>query len=169
MTATSWRFIFLNITNIDALRKSWVHQLAIRVPNDTRPGNGYGMVTYPLPKYPQGRSTSSDATVDSETPRDRLATRTFAVVRTEPDENPWDLGWRRNWTSIMGHNLIDWLLPIHGSPCAIHDSMVSDYEMGQLIRTLRERHGLRDPNRPSGEVEMQEYRASGHRQRIEDP
>ncbi|OLN86070.1 Palmitoyltransferase PFA5 [Colletotrichum chlorophyti] len=162
MTATSWRFIFLNITNIDALRKSWVHQLAIRVPGDTRPGNNYGMITYPLPRYSQGGHTSSEATVDSETPRDRLATRVFAIVRTEPDENPWDLGWRRNWTSVMGHSLFDWLLPIRESPCANHDSMESDYEMGPVLHALRERYGLRDPNQPSSEVEMQEVRSSGH-------
>ncbi|KAK1730171.1 hypothetical protein CaCOL14_007936 [Colletotrichum acutatum] len=160
MTATSWRFILLNITNIDALRKSWVHQLAIRVPNGTRPGNSYGLITYPLPKYPQGIPTSSDATVDSETPRDRLATRTFAIVRTEPDENPWDLGYARNWTSIMGYSLIDWLLPIRGSPCVNHDSMESDYEMGPLIQRLRERHSLPDPNGSSGGMEMQELRDS---------
>ncbi|TDZ15477.1 Palmitoyltransferase PFA5 [Colletotrichum orbiculare MAFF 240422] len=160
MTATSWRFIFLNITNIDALRKSWVHQLAIRVPSDTPPGPGYGLITYPLPKYPPGASTSSNATVDSTSPRDRLATRVFAIVMTEKDENPWDLGWRRNWTSIMGHSLIDWLLPIRGSPCAVHDSMESDYEMGPLLQTLRERHRLRNPNQPSEWVEMQEVRAS---------
>nr|XP_036580870.1 palmitoyltransferase pfa5 [Colletotrichum truncatum]KAF6788942.1 palmitoyltransferase pfa5 [Colletotrichum truncatum] len=162
MTATSWRFIFLNITNIDALRKSWTHQLALRVPNNTVSGSGYGIVTYPLPKYPQGVPTSSDGTVDSTSPRDRLATRVFAVVSTEPDENPWDLGWRRNWTSVMGNSLIDWLLPIRGSPCAIHDSMHSDYEMGPVLQALRARHGLRDPNQPSNEVEMQELRVSSH-------
>ncbi|KAI8304816.1 Palmitoyltransferase PFA5 [Colletotrichum sp. SAR11_59] len=160
MTATSWRFILLNITNIDALRKSWVHQLAIRVPNDTGPGNGYGIVTYPLPKYPQGAHESSDATVDSESPRDRLATRVFAIVSTDPDENPWDLGWRRNWTSVMGYSLIDWLLPIRGSPCAVHDSMESDYEMGPVVQVLRERYGLRDPSQPASQVEMQEIRPS---------
>ncbi|CAI0649141.1 unnamed protein product [Colletotrichum noveboracense] len=160
MTATSWRFILLNITNIDALRKSWVHQLAIRVPNDTGPGNGYGIVTYPLPKYPRGAHESSDATVDSESPRDRLATRVFAIVSTDPDENPWDLGWRRNWTSVMGYSLIDWLLPIRGSPCAVHDSMESDYEMGPVVQVLRERYGLRDPNQPASQVEMQEIRPS---------
>ncbi|KAF6844282.1 palmitoyltransferase pfa5 [Colletotrichum musicola] len=159
MTATSWRFIFLNITNIDALKKGWVHQLAIQVPNDTRPGEGHGIVTYPLPKYPEGVPASSDATVDSETPRDRMATRVFAVVSTLPDENPWDLGWRRNWTSVMGYSLLDWLLPIRGSPCAVHDNMDSLYEMGPVLQDLRERHGLRDPNQPAGEVEMQELRA----------
>lgn len=152
----------MNITNIDALKKSWTYQLAIRVPNDTRPGTGYGIRTYPLPKYPQGVNASSDATVDSETPRDRLAIRTFAIVTTEPDENPWDLGWRRNWAAVMGHSLVDWLLPIHGSPCAIHDDMESDYEIGPLLQTLRERHGLRDPSQPSDGIEMQEVGAAGH-------
>ncbi|KAJ0296157.1 hypothetical protein COL516b_011909 [Colletotrichum fioriniae] len=139
-----------------------VSETSIRVPNGTRPGNSYGLITYPLPKYPQGIPTSSDATVDSETPRDRLATRTFAIVRTEPDENPWDLGYARNWTSIMGYTLIDWLLPIRGSPCANHDSMESDYEMGPLVQRLRERHGLPDPNGSSSGREMQELRDSDH-------
>ncbi|KAK1580333.1 DHHC zinc finger domain-containing protein [Colletotrichum navitas] len=162
MTATSWRFIFLNITNIDALRKSWVHQLAIRVPNGTRPGNRYGTITYPLPNSSREVPIFSNATTDSETPRDRLATRTFAIVRTEPDENPWDLGYTRNWISVMGYSWLDWLLPIRGSPCANHESMESDYEMGSLIQTLRERYGLTDPDQPSREMEMQEMRSGGH-------
>ncbi|KAG4304107.1 hypothetical protein PORY_002471 [Pneumocystis oryctolagi] len=39
-----------------------------------------------------------------------------ANVTTNPGEHPWDLGWKRNWCSVMGRSWWDWLFPIRGSP-----------------------------------------------------
>lgn len=140
------RYILLNLTTIDYLKaKSVVHQLAIRVPQGTPPGQNYNVITYPLPQSANGPNPAGQTTTTTDeflSPRDQLATRTYAIVRTEMGENPWDLGYYRNWTSVMGDNLIDWLLPFNESPCAIYNNNESFYEMGPLYQELRTRFGL---------------------------
>lgn len=136
MTLTSARYILINLTNIDYLKsKNVVHQLAIRVPRGTSAGQDYHLITYPLPASKTSRQTASSL-------RDQLATRTFAVVKTEMGENPWDLGYYRNWKSVMGDNIIDWLLPFNESPCTKYETNESFYEMGPLYHQLRARFGL---------------------------
>ncbi|CAK7201370.1 Palmitoyltransferase pfa5 [Sporothrix eucalyptigena] len=66
--------------------------------------------------------------------RDLLAYRTFAIVPVRKGMNVWNLGWRGNWKSVMGTNVIDWLLPIHGSPCCEHDSTDSFYPLNPEFR-----------------------------------
>ena len=141
MTLTSMRYILINLTTVDYLKsKNVVHQLAIRVPQGTPSGQNYNVITYPLPNSTNGSEIGS--------PRDQLATRTFAIVRTEMGENPWDLGYYRNWKSVMGDNLIDWLFPFNESPCAKHEDNESFYELGPLYHQLRVRFGL--PEVPAG-------------------
>lgn len=157
MTATSMRYILVNLTTVDYLKsKNVVHQLAIRVPHGTPPGQNYTIITYPLPKPTNG----ADPTGRNESPssRDQLATRTFAIVKTEMGENPWDLGFYRNWKSVMGSNPIDWLLPLNQSPCAKHEDNESFYEMGPLYHTLRARFGLPEvtTTKKKGTAEMSE-------------
>lgn len=152
------RYILLNLTTVDYIKaKNVVHQLAIRVPRGTPPGQNYSVVTYPLPR-PPGGANSAKRTVGNEviSPRDQLATRTFAVVKTEMGENPWDLGYYRNWKSVMGNNIVDWLLPINKSPCALHENNVSFYEMGPLYQKLRDRFQLPPLSAESEGIEMRE-------------
>ncbi|KAL2136822.1 hypothetical protein VTI74DRAFT_1036 [Chaetomium olivicolor] len=136
MTLTSVRYILINLTTVDYVKsKHVVHQLAIRVPRGTPAGQNYNVITYPLPSpVPTGQAAPS--------PRDQLATRTFAIVKTEMGENPWDLGYYRNWKSVMGDNIVDWLLPFNESPCTKYESNESFYEMGPLYHQLRVRFGL---------------------------
>lgn len=159
MTATSVRYILLNLTTVDYVKsKNIVHQLAIRVPRGTPPGQNYSVVTYPLPKIPDmtwSRSRQAAAAEPSSF-RDQLATRTFAVVRTEMGENPWDLGYYRNWKSVMGNNIVDWLLPIRQSPCATYENNESFYEMGDLYPRLRARFGLPEVSEGERVAEMGE-------------
>lgn len=150
MTGTSVRYICMNLTNVDYLKsKVVVHTLAIRVPQGTPPGPNYGIITYPLPR-PADRSPSpnlSGQTVIEEnatSPRDLLASRSFAVVKTQMGENPWDLGAWRNWKSVMGDNIIDWLFPFNPPPCSNYVSNGSKYEMGPLYQELRRRYKLPD-------------------------
>ncbi|KAH6628702.1 DHHC palmitoyltransferase-domain-containing protein [Chaetomium tenue] len=158
MTATSMRYILVNLTTIDYLKsKNVVHQLAIRVPQGTRPSQSYNVVTYPLPKSTDTtKPTLQTITTESSSPRDQLAIRTFAIVKTEMGENPWNLGYYRNWKSVMGDNLIDWLLPIEGSPCSRYEDGESFYEMGPLYQELRTRFCLPDLSTGNGRVEMGE-------------
>ncbi|KAL2180723.1 DHHC palmitoyltransferase-domain-containing protein [Thermothelomyces heterothallicus CBS 202.75] len=158
MTVTSVRYILLNLTTVDYMKaKNVVHQLAIRVPRGTPPGQNYNVITYPLPKSPS-EANPAKQTIGTEvtSPRDQLATRTFAVVKTEMGENPWDLGYYRNWKSVMGDNVIDWLLPIKKSPCALHENNESFYEMGPLYQKLRARFRLPPLSAESEGIEMRE-------------
>jgi palmitoyltransferase len=144
MSTLSTRYIFLNLTNVEELRqKSTVHQLAIRVPSDTEPGPQYYLISYPLPERGLNPKTQSSSSAEQTTsPRDLLATRKFAVVKTQLGENPWDVGPYRNWVSVMGSNIIDWILPIHHSPCITAESNTSFYEMGSVYDELKTRYSL---------------------------
>lgn len=135
MTTVSLQYIILNLTNVEIIRqKSMVHQLAIRVPQHTEPTPYVHIVTYPLPE-PGNEGPASGPLVGHDDPlsaRDQLATRKFAVVRTQLGENPWDLGPYDNWKSVMGTNILDWLLPINMSPCVYEENNESFYRMGSL-------------------------------------
>jgi len=167
MSILSLRYIFLNLTNVEDLRqKSTVHQLAIRVPLNIEPGPRYNLITYPLPEpalSPRSQSSSSGGEGRSAQ-RDSLANRKFAVVKTQVGENPWDLGPYRNWVSVMGTNVFDWLLPIRHSPCVSSEDNNSFYAMGHLYNELRTRYSLpplSDDGRQTT-TEMQEVgRAAG--------
>ncbi|KAL2269397.1 hypothetical protein VTJ83DRAFT_1581 [Remersonia thermophila] len=142
MTATSVRSILVNLTTVDHLKaKSAVHQLAVRVPLGTPPGPKYNVITYPLPKPPAtAGAPGARGSAEPLSARDQLASRTYAIVRTEKGENPWDLGVWRNWTSVMGRRPWDWFLPIRASPR--YESTESFYEMGPVYKKLRARFGL---------------------------
>ncbi|KAI1246306.1 hypothetical protein MGN70_013204 [Eutypa lata] len=155
MTATSLRYIFLNMTNVDMLgSRTKVYQLAVRVPRGTRSTDKFTTVSYPLPKLELGingeanrrtrhGSAGNDGSSSSlPNPRDNLATRTFAILRTEPGENPWHLGYWGNWKSIMGTHFIDWLLPIRKSPCVNHERHDGFYPTGSALADLCARYGL---------------------------
>lgn len=180
MTLTSWRYIFLNVTNIDMLKKAWVYQLAIQVPRGTPSTDKYTTITYPLPEFPPARPAPAQSNghaagvmtppdsrqEDAPSARDQMATKTFAVVRTEHDENPWDLGWRRNWEEVMGTTIMDWFVPIRKSPCAQHDVAESEYPMGPLLNTIKRRYGLdRLPQEERGGIEMRDVRRESRRSR----
>ncbi|KAK4125111.1 zf-DHHC-domain-containing protein [Parathielavia appendiculata] len=160
MTLTSIRYILINLTTVDYVKsKNIVHQLAIRVPRGTPPGQNYNVITYPLPEHTNGSGQPGQLTRnESSSARDQLARRTFAIVRTEMGENPWDLGYYRNWKSVMGDNLIDWLLPINESPCAKYESNESFYEMGPLYHQLRVRFGLPELSSENESGEMCEQK-----------
>jgi palmitoyltransferase len=160
MTLTSWRYIATNMTNIDMLgAKTRVYQLAVRIPRGSQPNEKYQTVNYPLlgpgnpaNGQPNGVSpngqTHYDGAAESPNPmpsgRDALATRTYAILKTEPGENPWDLGVWHNWQNIMGSNVLDWFLPLGRSPCVNHDSQESYYRLGPIMRDIRARYGIQD-------------------------
>ncbi|KAI1755785.1 DHHC palmitoyltransferase-domain-containing protein [Xylaria castorea] len=166
MTVTSARYIFLNMTNVDILAfQQKVYHLAVRVPRGTR-SDRFGVIVYPLTK----RETSSDGRMSlkyqmpgeqardlSAASRDDLATRTFAILETDAGENPWDMGFRRNWQSIMGTNPLDWLLPIRHSPCTNHENGESIYPMDRILDQLRSKYGL-PAGTPSDESTVMEMR-----------
>jgi palmitoyltransferase len=164
MTATSLRFVFTNITNIDMLKKTQTYRLAVRVPSNTISNEQFQTITYPLsnPNFgPNGEQLGEGAGPDSASslnvlsPRDQQAKRTFAILTMEPGQNPWDQGYWKNWKTVMGNNVFEWFLPIHYSPCCNHDSMVSDYEFGPLLDEMKQKYGIPDTETPTkGGIEM---------------
>lgn len=178
MTVTSMRYIFLNMTNVDALSsRSKVYQMAVRAPRGTVSTDKFSVVTYPLPKEDEeeeqrngrfnGDMGAGNRSGAGPARRDDLATRTFAVLKTEPGENPWDIGIWRNWQTVMGTNIFDWFLPIRKSPCANHDSHESFYPMGHVMADVLARYslsGVAGKDSDSAGLEMKELgrRGSGN-------
>ncbi|KAK8023615.1 hypothetical protein PG993_011681 [Apiospora rasikravindrae] len=154
MTITSLRYVLLNMTNVDLLgSRTKVYQLAVRIPRGSEGTDSYHVINYPLARPGSSYSTNQHnngngtvARVNSPSmgreARDSLAHRTFAILRTEAGENPWDLGCWENWKEVMGTNIIDWLFPIRRSPCVKHDLNESFYRMGQIVDEVRARHGI---------------------------
>jgi palmitoyltransferase len=187
MATSSSLFAFSNLTTIENLnRNTKVWQLAVHLPDpDNTPamdanGIAYPRITYPLPLSSEKLSTGtadsdrsavtpvpdpppSDPRLPHHSTRDRLATRTFAIIRLEPGQSPWDLGAYRNWTSVMGTNILDWFLPIRRSPCCTHEDGRSMYELGWWFeRAMVERKLMRREDcgaeRPFRKEKMREER-----------
>ncbi|KAM0350781.1 hypothetical protein HYE67_001010 [Fusarium culmorum] len=164
MTATALRFVFQNITNVDLFRKNQTFRLAVRVPTGTRSTDQFTTITYPL--SPPGDDSRAPGTAHSNgvdqsdgagsiatnrmAARDQRAKRTFAILQTQSGENPWHVGYRNNFKSVMGETIFEWFLPLRHSPCTRHDSMVSDYEFGPLVEELKRRYGLAEGDAEKG-------------------
>lgn len=144
-----------NMTNVDMLgARKKVYQIAVRIPRDTEGGDKYHTVTYPLPQAAQSSNgqlnnvaANGGMRIDrtrgsTGSGRDTLATRRFAILKTEPGENPWDLGLWRNWQEVMGLTVLDWFLPIRRSPCVDHDHPESYYRMDKILKNIRVRYGI---------------------------
>lgn len=149
MTLTAGRYILTNTTNIDLLRKRQTFTLAVRIPRDCQVPPSVRTITYPIrrtePVAPPGDGGAAAAPLppgDAAETRDLQATHKFAILRAEPSENPWHLGWWANWKSVMGTNVLEWLLPLRHSPCCNHESMVSDYPFGPLLDDLKRRYNV---------------------------
>jgi palmitoyltransferase len=133
MTAASIRLNMLNMTNVDLLQRQRVIQLAVYVPLDTPSNQNFLTVTYPLPP-PQGE--------ESVLRPQPLTQRKFAILRMEPGENPWHLGYLENWKAVMGPRPIDWLLPTRPLPRTQRDDMSSMYPMGPAFERLKQRYEI---------------------------
>lgn len=162
MALTSIRYILINTTNVDMLKRPQTTTLAVRIPLSTPPSDKYNVIVYPLrgpPRRPGSEGQQPHTHHGPMSSRDQQAERKFAILRTKPRENPWDLGAMKNWKSVMGDNFLEWLLPIRHSPCCNHESMESDYRFGPLVSRLRKRYGvpeLSTSSRSGHGVELQE-------------
>ncbi|KAL8762840.1 MAG: hypothetical protein Q9184_001226 [Pyrenodesmia sp. 2 TL-2023] len=155
MSASSFQFLFLNSTTIENLsRKTKVWQLAVHMPTPP-PGSDpppFRTITYgqPLPGAP-GAQDPAPTGQPSEP-------RTFAILHSKPGENPWDLGWRRNFMSVMGDHWYDWFLPIKHSPCARHDRMDCEFETGPVVERMKREARLVIPDRTDNEEKPRRHR-----------
>jgi palmitoyltransferase len=75
---------------------------------------------------------------ESFSKRDQQAKRTFAILTTNPGDNPWDLESRLlNFKTVMGTKAWDWFLPIRESPCCNHEHSESRYALGPTVDLLK--------------------------------
>lgn len=121
-----------------------------------------GTITYPLNFMPDA---SSETTLP---PRTSSASRTFAILRTHPGMNPWNLGAFCNFKSIMGDHWYDWFLPLRHSPCCDHDRGDSMYELGPDVERLKVDAGLSSSNKSRGSSRRRHRKHRHHREDSED-
>ncbi|RMJ27359.1 palmitoyltransferase pfa5 [Aspergillus sp. HF37] len=148
MTISTLQLAVLNLTTIENLsRRSAVWSLAIRVPdrlvNNLNSESGFAptfpTISYPLQPAPPGPETQGNPTPPEER-------HVFAILQTQPGENPFDLGsWMRNLQQVLGFSLLDWILPIKQSPCADHSSLESAFTLGPVVDRLKREAGLEPP------------------------
>lgn len=161
MTLSSLQLAALNLTTIENLsRRSVVWTLAIRVPDhllarlftmDSPWAPTFRMVTYPL---------ESSTPTQAQTTEHAVAERhVFAILHTQPGENPFSLDSPlKNMQQVMGNNIIDWFLPLKHSPCANHSSQESAFALGPVVTRLKQEAGLLPP--PENGLERQHSKHS---------
>lgn len=80
---------------------------------------------------------------DGASPRDMMATRTFAVLAMETGENPWNLESRiLNLETVMGTSLFDCLFPFRRSPCCNHEDPESYYYLGPAVDRIKAKYNF---------------------------
>ena len=155
------------IENLDKGTKVWF--LAINIPKpELGPPNGeppnFMTITYPRPPEEQAILQQQAGYISpTQSPHDSaqdqpirtsplpkkvnsahyITPRTFAILSTNPGENPFDLGPLENLKQILGYNYLDWLLPLRRSPCTDHTRPSSIYKMNEnLIKRIQVDAGL---------------------------
>lgn len=174
MVGKSMQDTLRNLTTIDAIDQDRrTIFLAIHVDVTTRQGNPsgesdsagsrdrvlspgqsnqrrdwHGSITYPLRLNP----SSMSSTPSQQTPiKSSSPPRTFAIIETLSGMNPWNLGPHENFKQVMGNRWYHWILPVHFSPCSIHDRGDSIYEVGGAIDRLKWDAGI--VSRPDGDMQ----------------
>ncbi|CRG87728.1 hypothetical protein PISL3812_04748 [Talaromyces islandicus] len=177
MCGTSLQLASSNLTTIENInRYSKIWNLAIYVPphqlqrifsrensdnNDkSQWAHTFRTVTYPLqPVEPSSTQANNSSTTPNihDTAKN---SRTFAILTTQPGENPFDLGEPiKNLQQAMGYTLLDWLLPLKVAPCVDHSSQESAYPLGPVVERLKQDAGLSN----TAENEERTHRRRRHR------
>ncbi|EEQ33890.1 palmitoyltransferase pfa5 [Microsporum canis CBS 113480] len=138
MLISSLQIALCNSSTIESLdwnTKVWTLAILIPRPLDLDNLPEGSRPSFPIVSYPASTSQPSD---ENSLPR-----RQFAVLHTRPGENPFDLGDPFvNLKEVMGHNMLDWILPIKHSPCASHDRQDSMYPLGPVVQRMKREAGL---------------------------
>ncbi|KAI5298203.1 hypothetical protein KEM56_004246, partial [Ascosphaera pollenicola] len=117
----------LNLTTIESInRKSRNYTIALHVPRtcrfNTQPPSSILCLDDPRVLCTISFPNAADPKFNAHNmPLLHGQTRTFAVVRTQKGESPFDLGsWNANWRELMGYSVFEWVLPGTRSPCQDH-------------------------------------------------
>lgn len=167
MAGTSSGLALRNLTQVEHLGvKSKFHTLAVLIARPEEESSKKHPVMFPTIVYPLVNNTPLHNSEQSgivpasespeslqggtspatSSPRDLKATRTFAILQSNPGEHPWDLGsFLLNWKSVMGDNIIDWFLPIKRSPCCNHEDTESYFPMGPALDSVYAQLQARNP------------------------
>ncbi|KAL9025966.1 MAG: hypothetical protein Q9196_005296, partial [Gyalolechia fulgens] len=157
MSGSSLQFVFQNTTTIENLsRRTKVWQMAIYMPS---PPQGTNPPPFRTVTFGQPPPDSQDPaqTVQPSNPR------TFAILHSRPGENPWDLGYFRNFKSVMGDHWYDWILPIKHSPCARHDVVDCEFETGPVVERMKREAGIVPPNHTDTDAKPRRHRRGRRR------
>ncbi|KAI7084093.1 hypothetical protein KC356_g7037 [Hortaea werneckii] len=153
----------LNLTTPENIKmKTAVWQLAVRVPEGFDP-SGLKTVSFPSGTLhdPENAASSggSETTEKDKEEEDEQALQTaddthrFAILQSEPGDNPWDIGRWQNFTQMMGKYPWNWLLPIQHSPfcnpaeaksrqCRPEMALTSFFVTGIDVQAMRARAGM---------------------------
>lgn len=145
MTMSSMQFIFVNTTTIENLsRRTKVWTLAVLIPSNAQLPTPlpFNTIIYPLGSVDPNQEKTIPPTSPTSPTSSSTKTRTFAILHSKPGENPWDLGYIKNFKSVMGESWYDWLLPIRFSPCCNHDRYNAHFETGPVVQRMKEDAGL---------------------------
>lgn len=154
MAGSTIQLALKNFTTIENLnRTSQVYHLAVHVKT---PDSYFHTITYqpsgpPVirpPPTPVEELTepASAPSVNASTilPPDSPNARSYAILRTNPGDNPWDIGPLANLRSILGDKWHDWLLPFKYSPiCRHRHGDDSEFPFGPLVEELKAAAGIR--------------------------
>lgn len=175
MTGTSLHLAATNTTTIENItRKTKVWTLAIHI---HRPNNNPEWArVFPTVTYPSRPKSASVDSSDQDWPKPEDS-RVFAILQTQPGENPFDLGSPlKNLQQVMGYTVWDWVLPLKPSPCVDHSSPESAYAMGPVVQRLKHEAGLTDATAEPSEPRKSDrhrhhrrhHRRSHHRHKVSD-
>ena len=158
MAGSTLQLVLLNTTTVENLtRKVKVWQLAVLAPRPDSMGSppsntskpAFLQVTYPPSRQTQNEDSQAvqssnhpDATKNNRSAETSPPPRTFAILKTRPGENPWDLGMYKNFKSVMGDRWWDWFLPIRYSPSCNHSHGDSAFPLGPVVDRMRREAGI---------------------------
>ncbi|KAJ5665502.1 Palmitoyltransferase pfa5 [Penicillium maclennaniae] len=145
MTLSSIQLAMLNITTIENLsRHSVVWTLASTCSDAFGHPTLPGPPTFRMISYPLEPLEPPEPLTPTQPPSSPSAERhVFAILHTQPGENPFDLGSKlKNLQQVMGYSITDWLLPLKHSPCADHSSPESAFALGPVVTRLKQEAGL---------------------------
>lgn len=122
MFVTTFYNMAVNYTTIEIMQKGNVYNIAL-------------LGRTPAPST----ASSNQSNILCEVQRSQ--SRSYIVCQTQPGDNPWDMGARKNIQSIMGNSVIDWFLPLKMSPCAARIDKVGEYGWGEVVVRMMDEHG----------------------------
>ncbi|PWW78939.1 hypothetical protein C7212DRAFT_275251 [Tuber magnatum] len=139
MASSTTQLVYRNVSTIENLNyKTKVYQLALHDPNAAQ-------------TPPPGQQISAVMPTRVWLPRDPgpgQRQRCFAIVSTQPGDNPWKLASTlENFKEVLGYSFWDWWLPIKRSPFEAKKSGKGWYRWNEeLLARLKQQAGITQPS-----------------------